>query len=91
MKLNTYHWGIQWNFVVMLVKKVTFRRMGSGGNENRWDVSGAGQSAPPEVRGCSEKFSASTIDNNTIGKIFFFVSWYICHKHPCEIANHSIR
>jgi len=37
----------------MLVKKVTFRRMGSGGkgrNENRWDVSGAGQSAPPEVR-----------------------------------------
>jgi hypothetical protein len=32
---------------------VTFQRMGSGGkgrNENRWDVSGAGQSAPPEVR-----------------------------------------
>jgi hypothetical protein len=47
VKLNTYHWGIQWNSVVMLVKKVTFRRMGSGGSENRWDVSGAGQSEPP--------------------------------------------
>jgi len=36
----------------MKVKKVTFQRMGSGGKdrtENRWDVSGAGQSAPPEV------------------------------------------
>jgi len=38
--------------MVMQVKKATFQRMGSGGNgrtENRWDVSGAGQSAPPEV------------------------------------------
>jgi len=77
----------------MLVKKVTFRRMGSGGtgrSENRWAVSGAEQSAPPEVRGWSEKFSASTIAGNIIGKIFF-LSWYICHKHPCEIASHSIR
>ena len=34
------------------VKKATFHIMGSGGNgrtENRWDVSGAGQSASPEV------------------------------------------
>jgi len=32
--------------------KATFHRMGSGGKgrtENRWAVSGAGQSAPPEV------------------------------------------
>ena len=39
--------------MVMQVKKETFQRMGSdgkGGNENRWDVSGVGQSAPPEVR-----------------------------------------
>jgi len=38
VKLNTYHWGIQWNKVVMLVKKATFWRMGSGGKgrtENR--------------------------------------------------------
>jgi len=36
----------------MQVKVVTFQRMGSGGKgrtENRWDVSGAGQSAPSEV------------------------------------------
>lgn len=49
MKL-TYHWGIQWNSMVMQVK-ATFQRMGSGGKgrtENRWDVSG-GQSAPSEV------------------------------------------
>jgi len=38
--------------MVMQVKKVTFQRMESGGKdrtENSWDVSGAGQSAPPEV------------------------------------------
>jgi len=37
--------------MVMQVK-VTFQRMGSGGKgrtEKRWDVSGAGQSAVPEV------------------------------------------
>jgi len=36
----------------MKVKKATFQRMGSGGKrrtENRWDVSDAGESAPPEV------------------------------------------
>ena len=36
----------------MQVKKATFQRMGSGEKgktENRWDVSGAGQSATPEV------------------------------------------
>ena len=36
----------------MPVKKATFQRMGSGGKgrtENRWDVSGAGQSAPRKV------------------------------------------
>jgi len=36
----------------MQVKKATFQRMGSNGKgktENRWDVSGAGQSATPEV------------------------------------------
>jgi hypothetical protein len=52
VKLNICHWGVQWNCVVMLVKKATFQRMGSGGKgrtENRWDVSVAGQSAPPEV------------------------------------------
>jgi len=21
----------------------------------------------------------------------FFLSWYICHKHPCEIASDSIK
>jgi len=21
----------------------------------------------------------------------FFLSWYICHKHPCENASHSIK
>ena len=38
MKLNTYHWGLQWNSVVMQFKKATFQRMGSGGKgrtENR--------------------------------------------------------
>jgi len=38
--------------MVMQAKKATFQRMGSGGKgktENRWDVSDAGQSAPPEV------------------------------------------
>jgi len=38
--------------MVMQVKKAKFQRMGSGGKGrtgNRWDVSGAGQSAPPEV------------------------------------------
>jgi hypothetical protein len=36
----------------MQVKKATVQRMGSGGKgttENRWDVSGAGQSATPAV------------------------------------------
>ena len=36
----------------MQVKKATFQRMGSGRKgktENRWAVSGAGQSATPEV------------------------------------------
>ena len=52
VKLNTYHWGLQWNSVVMQFKKATFQRMGSGGKsrtENREDVSGAGQSAQLEV------------------------------------------
>jgi hypothetical protein len=38
--------------MVMRVKKVTVQRMGSGEKgrtENRWDVSGEGQYAPPEV------------------------------------------
>jgi hypothetical protein len=38
--------------MVIKVKKAPFHRMGSGGKdrtENRWDVSGAGQSALPEV------------------------------------------
>jgi hypothetical protein len=51
VKLDTYHWGVQWNSVVIQFKKVTFQRMGSGGKgrtENTWDVSG-GQSAPSEV------------------------------------------
>ena len=42
---------------------------------------GPGQSAPPEVRGWSEKFSASIIAGNTIGKIFFFISWYVIRIH----------
>jgi hypothetical protein len=37
-----------------------------------------------------EKFSALTKDGNDIGKIFS-LSWHICHKHPCEIASHSIQ
>ena len=42
VKLNTHHWGIQWNSLVMQVKKATFQRMGSGGKgrtENRGGVS----------------------------------------------------
>jgi hypothetical protein len=38
--------------MVMQVKNATFLKMGSSGKgrtENRWDVLGAGQSAPPEV------------------------------------------
>jgi len=38
--------------MVMQVKKATFQRMGSGGKgrtENRWAVSGVGQSSPSEV------------------------------------------
>ena len=38
--------------MVMQVKRATFQRMESGGKcrtESRWDVSGAGQSAPLEV------------------------------------------
>ena len=52
VELNTYNLGIQWNSMVKPVKMATFQRMGRGGKgrtENRWDVSGAGQSAPPEV------------------------------------------
>jgi hypothetical protein len=52
LKLNTYHCSIQWNSMVMQVKKVAFWRMGSGGRsrtENRWDILDAGQSAPQEV------------------------------------------
>ena len=41
VKLNTHHWGIQWNSMVMQVKKVTFQIMGSGG-KGRWDVSDTG-------------------------------------------------
>jgi len=26
---NTYHWGIQWNYMVMQVKKAMSQRMGS--------------------------------------------------------------
>ena len=51
VKLNTYHWGLQWNSMVMQVKKATFQGMGScgkGGTWNRWDVSG-GHSSPLEV------------------------------------------
>jgi hypothetical protein len=22
---------------------------------------------------------------------FFFLSWYICHKHPCEISSHYMK
>jgi len=29
VKHNTYHWGIQWNYMVMQVKKGMFQRMGS--------------------------------------------------------------
>jgi len=29
LKHNTYHWGIQWNCMVMQVKKEIFQRMGS--------------------------------------------------------------
>jgi len=29
VKHKTYHWGIQWNCMVMQVKKVEFQRMGS--------------------------------------------------------------
>ena len=28
VKLNTHHWGTQWNSMVMQVKKATFQRMG---------------------------------------------------------------
>jgi hypothetical protein len=38
--------------MVMQVKAATFQRMGSGGkgrNENRWNVSGAGQSTLPDI------------------------------------------
>jgi len=52
VKLNTYHWGIQWNSMVMQVKKATFQRMGSGERsrtENRWVILDAGQSAAQEV------------------------------------------
>jgi hypothetical protein len=52
VKLNKYDWSIQWNYMVVQVKMAIFQRMGSGGKgrtENRWDLSGAGQSAPLEV------------------------------------------
>ena len=39
------------------------------------------------ICGCSGRFSASTIDGKNIGKIFFPLSWYICHKHPYEITS----
>jgi hypothetical protein len=43
-----------------------------------------------DIRGLSEKLSASNLDGNTIGKIFL-LSWYIYHKHPCENESHSIK
>jgi hypothetical protein len=42
------------------------------------------------IHGWSEKFSASTIGGNSIGKMFF-PNLVICYKHPCEIASHSIK
>jgi hypothetical protein len=42
------------------------------------------------LSGWSDKFSASTIDGNNIGNIFF-PKLVICHKHPCGITNHSIK
>jgi hypothetical protein len=26
-----------------------------------------------------------------VGGLRFFLSWYICHKQPCEIASHSVK
>jgi len=26
----------------------------------------------------------------TLSARFFFLSWYICHKHPCETASHIV-
>ena len=51
MQVKLKHTSLR-NSTVMQVRKATFQRMGSGGKgktENRWDVSGAGQSATPEV------------------------------------------
>jgi hypothetical protein len=42
------------------------------------------------LRGWSENFSAWNIDGNNIGKIFS-ITWYVCHKHACETASHSIK
>jgi hypothetical protein len=52
VKLEHISLGYTVELRVMLAKKATFQRMGSGGKsrtENVWDVSGAGQSASPRV------------------------------------------
>ena len=53
----------------MQVKKATFQRMRSGGKgktENRWDVSGAGQSATPEVHISTVSTSRSQSDDRSV-------------------------
>jgi hypothetical protein len=51
----------------------------------------AGKVLPTDIRRWSEKFSVSTTDGNSIGKMFFPPSWYIFHKHPGEITSHSSK
>ena len=52
----------------MQVKKATFQRMGSGrkGKPERWDVSGAGQSATPEVHISTVSTSRSQSDDRSV-------------------------
>jgi hypothetical protein len=67
VELNTCHWGIQWNCMALPVKKATSQRTGNGGKgrtENRWAVSRAGRSAPPDV--CISKVSTSRSQRPTV-------------------------
>jgi len=55
--------------MVMQVKKATFQRMessGKGRTENRWDVSGAGHSAPSEVYLIFPRLSTSRSQRLTV-------------------------
>ena len=44
-----------------------------------------------DVHGWSENFCLDHKWQHYRQDFFFSLSWYICHKHSCEITSHSIK